>query len=197
MSIIVAHEKRRKDILEKALDVFVNEGFENTTFQKIADHCKITRTTLYIYFKNKKEIFNYSIKLLLTKVDEGIQRIRCDSSLNSIEKITQVLLEIFDQLEDNRRLLQVILDYLLHGYKKSGDPDKRVRRRTLRLRHFLSSMVIEGVESGELKPSNIKTANDYFYSLIEAAVLRLVVLQQKSIGDLRKTAIFAVKQFSV
>ena len=54
MSIVVAHEKRRAEILEKTLDVFVDEGFEDVTFQKIADRCGITRTTLYIYFKNKK-----------------------------------------------------------------------------------------------------------------------------------------------
>ena len=195
MSIVVKHEKRRKEILENVLDVFVEEGFENTTFQKIADHCGITRTTLYIYFKNKKEIFNYSLKLLLTKFDEDIKLICSDSSLNSIEKITKVLLNIFNQLEENRRLLSVILDYLLHLTNKI-DIEQRVRRRTLKLRHILASLVIEGVKSGELKPINIKTADDYLYSLIEAAIVRLVVLQRKTVGDLRKTAVFAVKQFA-
>ena len=57
MAIIVEHEKRKRKILEKALDVFVEEGYEDVTFQKIADRCGITRTTLYIYFKNKREIF--------------------------------------------------------------------------------------------------------------------------------------------
>jgi len=103
MSIVVEHEARRKEILKKALDVFVDEGFENATFQKIADRCGITRTTLYIYFKNKKEIFNYSIKQLLSKVEEDIRTIYTDSSLGSAEKITKVLLDIFQRLEENRR----------------------------------------------------------------------------------------------
>ena len=55
MAIIVEHEKRRHEILDKALEVFVDEGYEDATFQKIADKCGITRTTLYIYFKNKIE----------------------------------------------------------------------------------------------------------------------------------------------
>ncbi|MDR0456836.1 MAG: TetR/AcrR family transcriptional regulator, partial [Treponema sp.] len=188
MSIVVEHEKRRKKILEKALYVFVDEGFENTTFQKIADYCGITRTTLYTYFKNKKEIFTYSIKLLLVKVDEGIQRIRCDASLGSIEKITRVLLDIFRQLEENRRLLSVTLDYLIHLSKSNADPEQIVRRRTLKLRHILASMVIEGIKLDELKTVNIKATDDYLYSLIEAAIFRLVILQRKTVGDLRKTA---------
>jgi len=196
MAIVVKHEKRRQEILEKVLDVFIEEGFENTTFQKIADHCGITRTTLYIYFKNKKEIFNYSIKLLLSKADADIKAIRSDASLNSVEKITKVLLDILTLLEGNRRLLSVILDYLLH-IAGSLSPEQRINRRTVKLRHILASLVIEGVKSGELKPLNIKTANEYLYSLIEAAIFRLVVLQKKTVGDLRKTAIFAVKQFAV
>jgi len=196
MAIVVKHEKRRQEILEKVIDVFIKEGFENTTFQKIADHCGITRTTLYIYFKNKKEIFNYSIKLLLTKAEEDINPIRSDSSLNSVEKITKVLLNIFTLLESNRRLLSMILDYLLHISSGSIDPEQRVRRRTLKLRHILASLVIEGVKSGELKPINIKTIDDFLYSLVEAAIFRLVVLQRKTVGDLRKTAAFAVKQFA-
>jgi AcrR family transcriptional regulator len=72
MSILVEHDKRRQEILKKALEVFVDEGFENATFQKIADRCGITRTTLYIYFKNKKEIFNYSLKELLQRVEQAV-----------------------------------------------------------------------------------------------------------------------------
>lgn len=197
MSIIVEHEKRRKDILEKALDVFMDEGFEDATFQKIADRCAITRTTLYIYFKNKKEIFNYSIKLLLVKVEESIQRIRSGTALGSVEQITKVLLDILRQLEENRRLLSVILDYLLHLSKNGLNPEPRVRRRTLRLRHILATMVIEGVRSGELAPVNIKAADDFLYSLIEAAIFRLVVLRRETVGELRDTVILAVKQFSV
>ena len=62
MGIVVDHEERKKVILKKALDVIIEEGFEDATFQKIADPCGITRTTLYIYFKNKREIFLWSIK---------------------------------------------------------------------------------------------------------------------------------------
>jgi AcrR family transcriptional regulator len=197
MSIVVEHEKRRKEILEKALDVFITEGYVDATFQKIADKCRITRTTLYLYFRNKKDIFNYSIKLLLAKLEEDIRLTISDSSLDGVDKITGVLMKIFRHIEENRRLLSVILDYLLHLSKNSGDPGKPVRRRTIRLRHILSSLVIEGIKTGKLKPVNIKTADDYLYSFIEAAIFRMAVLQQETVGDLRETALFAVKQFQM
>ncbi|MDR2729902.1 MAG: TetR/AcrR family transcriptional regulator [Treponema sp.] len=197
MSIVVQHEKRRKEILEKALTVFMDDGFEDTTYQRIADKCGITRTTLYLYFKNKKEIFSYSIKQLLLSVEEHINQTRGDKSLNSIDKITKVLLDIIKLLEQNRRLLSVILDYLLHLSKNDGNPELRVRRRTVRLRHILSSLVIEGVKTGELKKVKIKTADDFLYSFIEAAIYQLAILKHKNLNELKEAVIFAVKLFAV
>ena len=197
MAIAVEHDKRRKKILEKALAVFMDDGFENATFQKIADKCGITRTILYLYFKNKREIFTYSIKQLLISLEESINTIRANKSLDSIEKIDKVILTIFKQLEHSRKLLFVLLDYLVHLSKSGVDPEARVRRRTVKLRHILASIVIEGVKSGQIKQINIKMADDYLYSFIESAIYQLVVLKRKNLGELKETVAFAVKQFAV
>jgi len=197
MAITVEHDKRRQKILEKALIVFMDDGFEAATFQKIADCCGITRTILYLYFKNKREIFTFSIKQFLLSAEEKIKIICNDKKLNSIEKINDVLLSIMKLLEQNRQLLSVILDYLLLISKSDVNPDERVRRRTVRLRHILSSIVIEGVKSGELKKSKIKTMHDSLYCFIESAIFQLVVLKRKNINELKEAMLFTVKQFAV
>jgi AcrR family transcriptional regulator len=197
MAVVVEHDKRRKKILDKALTVFIDDGFENATFQKIADKCGITRTILYLYFKNKREIFSYSIKQLLLSVEENINLICSDKSLNNIEKISRVILEILKGLENNRQLLSVVLEYLLHLSKGDVNPEVRVRRRTVRLRHILSSLVIDGIKKGEFKKVNIKTAHDYLYSFIESAIFQLVVLKRNNLEELRQTVVYAVKQFAV
>jgi AcrR family transcriptional regulator len=195
MAVTVEHDKRREKILEKALVVFIDDGFEAATFQKIADKCGITRTILYLYFKNKREIFTYSIKQLLLSAEKNLNAIRDDITLKTIEKINNILVSIFDLLEKNRQLLSVILDYLLHISKADGNPEERVRRRTVKLRHIFSSVIIKGVKDGEIKKINLKTAYDYLYSFVEAAIFQLVVLKRSNLDDLKNTAAFAAKQF--
>jgi AcrR family transcriptional regulator len=197
MSIVVEHNKRRWEILEKALDVFVDEGFENVTIQKIADRCGITRTTLYIYFRNKKEIFNYSIKQLMGEVEETIVEVRKTAALKNPEKIIRVLNVIIDKLEENRRLLMVILDYLLYLSKSDSDPDQRVRKRTLRLRHILANMVIDGVKAGEFVPVNIRAVDDLLYGLLESAIFRLTVLKRDTVSELKEALELAVRRLCV
>jgi AcrR family transcriptional regulator len=197
MSIVVEHDKRRREILEKALDVFVDEGFENVTIQKIADRCGITRTTLYIYFRNKKEIFNYSIKQLMGEVENIILEVRKTAALNNAEKIIRVLNVIADKFEENRRLLIVVLDYLLYLSKSDSDPDQRVRKRTLRLRHILANMVIDGVKAGEFAPVNIRAVDDLLYGLLESAIFRLAVLKRDTVSEMKEALELAVRRLCV
>ncbi|MDR0598434.1 MAG: TetR/AcrR family transcriptional regulator [Treponema sp.] len=194
MSILVEHDKRRQEILKKALAVFVDEGFENATFQKIAGRCGITRTTLYIYFKNKKEIFNYSIKELLQMLEQDLLRVRKDRTLGSIEKLTRVVSLIFDRLEENTQLLSVALNYLLYLSKSDSNPDYKVRRRTIRMRHILASMLIEGIRAGEIRNINVRAMDDLLYGLIETAIFRLTVLKRSGTGELKKAVEQALNQ---
>lgn len=180
--------------MQKALDVFMDEGFEDVTFQKIADRCGITRTTLYIYFKNKRDIFNYSIKQLLQGLEDDITKIRAEKSQSFADQLIRVMTTILERLEDNQRLLFVVLNYLSYLKKGDHDPDYRVRRRTVRLRHFLNAILIEGTRSGEFIPMNLKDANEALYGFCEAAVFRLSILHRSNVDELKSAMVLLVRQ---
>ena len=197
MSIVVEHEKRRREILEKALDVFMEEGFVNVTFQKIADRCEITRTTLYTYFKNKGDMFNFSIKQFLSALENDITSIRADKGLSCQEKLIRVMTLIIERLEENRRLVSVILDYIIFLLQNEHDPGYRVRRRTVRLRHILATMLIEGIKAGELDPAvNVKDANELLFGLLEAAIFRLAALRRPSADEIKDAVKLAIQGFA-
>lgn len=184
MAIVVEHDKRKREILDKALDVFVEEGYEDATFQKIADRCGITRTTLYIYFKNKREIFLWSIKQLTEGLEKSLLETMGDTTLSSVEILKQFTIKIINKCVDNRRLFNVVLTYLLQLQKTGKNPGERVRRRTIRLRHLLSKIIIDGINKGEFKDVNVKACNEMFYSLIESTVFRLAILDSENVEEL-------------
>lgn len=192
MAIVVEHDKRRREILEKALDVFVDEGYEDVTFQKIADRCGITRTTLYIYFKNKREIFLWSIKQLTGSIEEKLKATISDQELSCQDALRKILMQIVDECERNSRLFTVLLSYLLNLQKKGVDPAERVRRRMLRLRQLIDTVLIRGMKSGEFKKIGVHVAYEMFYGLIQSAIFRLSVLSEKSIESIRDTLNLAV-----
>ena len=185
MAIIVEHDKRKHEILQKSLDVFIDEGYEDATFQKIADRCGITRTTLYIYFKNKHEIFLGSIRELLSELEQNLKTTIFDKTLTSEEKLRNTLKTIVDQSESNLKLFSVLLNYLLQLKKSGVDTNQRVRRRIIRVRHLLSNIIIEGIKNGQFKDCNVKDMNEMFYSLMESAIFRMSVLGVTDMTDIR------------
>lgn len=194
MAIVVEHEKRRSEILSKALDLFVEEGYEDVTFQKIADRCGITRTTLYIYFKNKREIFLWSIKQLTGGLEKKLVAIISDTSLSSPDCLKKILNTVIDGCEENHKLFNVLLPYILQLQRSGIDPSERVTRRIIKLQHLMSTVIIRGIKKGEFKKISVKVMNDLFYDLIESAIFKLAVLNQSKAVDIRETIDVAIDE---
>ena len=192
MAIIVEHDKRKHEILQKSLDVFIDEGYEDATFQKIADRCGITRTTLYIYFSNKHEIFLGSIKELLRNLETTLSQIVNNESLTAEAALRSFFDCLIDQCQENVKLFSVLLSYLIQIKKTGKDPNDRVRRRVIRVRHHITTIIIRGIQNGEFKDLPIKDVNEMFYGLIEAAIFRLAVLNAADISDIKKSINIAV-----
>ncbi|MDX9783370.1 MAG: TetR/AcrR family transcriptional regulator [Spirochaetia bacterium] len=198
MSVYVEHDKRREEILDKALDVFVEEGYKDTTFQKIAERCGITRTILYLYFSNKREIFSASIKRLMGRMENRVREIAGSEELASVDKLIAIGEMIVGECAAESRLLSVILDYLLKLKLAGGDPDERVRRRTIRMRHILALIIIEGKKRGEFSPRvSGKAMSELIYALIEAAVFRITVLGKKDVSNLQESLRLLVSSISI
>ena len=193
MAIVVEHDKRRHDILERSLDVFATEGFEDTTFQKIADSCGITRTTLYIYFDNKKEIFVGSLKQILIAMELDLKAIIEDETLSDHDALSKMVNLIIDYCEQNLKLFNVLHSYLLQLKKANENPQKKIHRRIIRLRHLLSTVIIRGIDSGEFKPNlNVHSVVELIYILVESSIFRIAVLESKDLSEVRKAVAPAI-----
>ncbi len=50
-------EQRRRDILNAAEKLFFSKGYDNVSLNEIAKEVQLGRSTLYLYFENKEELF--------------------------------------------------------------------------------------------------------------------------------------------
>lgn len=195
MAVQVEHEKRKHEILTKALELFIEEGYEDVTFQKIADRCGITRTTLYIYFKNKREIFLWSIKQFTQALEQEILTILKNPQYTSIECLECIFDMIITRAEENYQFFKVLLTYLIQLQKSGSNVNERVARRTIRIQHILSTIVIRGQKNGEIKKLPVKNINDQLYMLLECGIFRLAVLGKQKLDGIREMVAFSISQF--
>lgn len=57
MAKLVDKEQRQAELLEKAIEVFAERGYQSTTMDEIAERAGVSKGMLYIYFKNKEALF--------------------------------------------------------------------------------------------------------------------------------------------
>ncbi len=67
-------EKRRNDIIYAAEEIFFSKGIESATMDEIAEKAELSKGTLYLYFRNKEELYIAvvlrSLRILRSLIEE-------------------------------------------------------------------------------------------------------------------------------
>jgi AcrR family transcriptional regulator len=184
MSIIVEHEKRKREILDRSLDVFLEEGYSGASYQKIADRCGIARTILYTYFKNKQEIFRYTIKQATEALEQSFQPVLADAKMSAADKLDQIVSVVIEKCVEEKKLFSVVLEYLMDSKRARTNPDDLVRRRVIKLRMIITRILMDGVQSGEFKKIDIRGTNELYYALIEGTIVKLTVMRRNDVPEI-------------
>ncbi len=184
MGIIVDHEARRRDILQKSLRLFAEQGYNDVTFQKIADRCGIARTTLYKYFGHKREIFDYTISLSTVELAQKYVELS-SADLPASEKIMNLLEHVLRVIFRHRMLLTVILDYVLSVQRTGHTMRKPIERHTIGLKSVLRRLLKEGMAAGEFAPKPISVTTALLYGIMESAILRITISENAKFDELK------------
>lgn len=183
MTIIVDHEQRRNNILEQAFELFAAEGYGGVTYQKIADRCGISRTSIYKYFKSKDEIFTYAIMLATGKLTAMSEKVLGRKDWSAAEKISRIMHITTRMLAENRVFLTVVLDYVLTQKQEGKDVKRKVRRHTFGMKFMLHRLLREAVASGELRVPAPELSAGILYGMFESFVLNLTVTEAMDTKD--------------
>lgn len=97
---------KKDQIIEVARKLFCTYGFQKVSMDQIAKEANVTKKTIYVYFKNKEDLFDYFVKEELTNMK------------NIVEKIEKKNLEFFDSVNK--------IIYQLLKYRKSKDFIKNI-----------------------------------------------------------------------
>ena len=80
-------------ILDAAMDLFLEKGYDNTTIQDIVDALgDLSKGAIYHHFKSKEEIIEAVIPRLYDSSDNQILEIKKSTSYTGLEKLNQILL---------------------------------------------------------------------------------------------------------
>lgn len=169
-------QQKKKYIIEKARQVFVEKGYRSVTMKDIIEACEISRGGLYLYFPSTKEIFLEVLKQEQESGDDVFStQIGEDSTFVDI-------LELFfaaqkaELLNSKDNLAMATYEYYF-AHKPEGE-ENFLRTQFEAAVQALTQLIEMGVDAGELYCEQPQTAaEEIMYALegLKASYLTMKV----------------------
>ena len=89
-------ERRRQQIIVAAKRVFSEKGFSKSTMEDIAKEAELSPGTLYLYFKNKDELYASLSLRILQYLNIRLEDVKNEKDMDPLQKINAIKEALFD-----------------------------------------------------------------------------------------------------
>jgi AcrR family transcriptional regulator len=144
----VDHDERREELLEAVWRVIARDGMEGTTIRGIAKETGWSTGVLSHYFADKDDIIGSALRLayerIATRWDEKLEGL---TGVRALYELVLDNLPLDDERELETKLLMNYWSLMIRGHDLTARP----RRRGPLLIDWLTKLVREGQDAGEIR----------------------------------------------
>ncbi|MDO4914463.1 TetR/AcrR family transcriptional regulator [Corynebacterium sp.] len=141
-------EATRKRIIEAALNLFLEQGFEQASVAQISEAADIGKGTFFTYFSTKQDVLSFLGEQVLAIMVEAD-----DPSERSADRLRHIFTSAATWFEDNEALARQMciarLSSLTRADVQSSTPD---------LLKLFGDILTSGIESHEFRPVKFQPA---------------------------------------
>lgn len=129
MPIIVDKEKKKKQLINVAADVFTKKGFHATRMQEIATSAGVAKGTLYEYFATKEDLFLAIYDSWICAYEESLNK-RFSEAEDALERTDAIRISAVEFYTSHINHAPLLLEFWAHALR-SDDERFLQRIRTL------------------------------------------------------------------
>ena len=178
-------ERRRQQIMVAAKRVFSDKGFNKATMEDIAQEAELSPGTLYLYFKNKEELYASLSLRILQYLLIRVEHVNEEKDSGPEEKLKSLVDAMYDVYEFDPLIIINMFHLQSSETLKNLSPQLMEEIKMLSRKSLGSIALIfkEGVEKGIFVDKHPVALADTFWALFSGVVLWLT---SKKIIDERK-----------
>jgi AcrR family transcriptional regulator len=184
-------EDKRRKIMKAALGLFVRKGFDAATMGEVAAKAGIAKGTVYLYFKDKIDLYASLLSERITLLNQGVAEIAA-SDLPPTAKLEAIIRRNLEYIASEYPSSQFLVDT-----RAGHDPEvlKVIRTRiSPRLEEtivLIAQVLKEGIACKEFREMNTFDVAMQIFSLVNFHLMKRAI-DKKPINPARETE--SVKQ---
>ena len=166
-------ERRRQQIMVAAKRVFSAKGFTKSTMEDIAQAAELSPGTLYLYFRNKDELYASLSLRILRYLHIRVEHVKKEKSLTAWQRLDALAMALYDVYEFDPLILINMFHLQSSETLKNLSEDLLGEIRELS-RSSLGSMAEifeEGIARGNFIDRHPMALSDVIWSLFSGVVL--------------------------
>jgi AcrR family transcriptional regulator len=166
-------ERRRQQIMVAAKRVFSIKGYSRTTMEDIAKHAEVSPATIYLYFKNKDELYASLSLRILQYMLVKIEHVTSEKDMDVIQRMNALKEAMYDVYEFD----PLILINMFH--LQSGDTIKNLSTELLsdiknlsrKSLSAISNIFKRGIDEGVFIENKPVALSDILWAMFSGIVL--------------------------
>ncbi len=193
-------DRRRQQIIVAAKRVFSEKGFNKSTMEDIASEAELSPGTLYLYFKNKEELYASLSLRILQYLHIRVEHVNKETELSPEQKLEKLIEAMYDVYDFDPLIIINMFHLQSSETLKNLSPQLMTQIEELSRKSIgaISNIFREGVEKGVFIEKHPVALSDIFWSLFSGVVLweasKKIMNEDKDY--LKKTLAIAFEIFS-
>jgi AcrR family transcriptional regulator len=165
----------RKRIINAAMDVFFRHGYAESNIRDIAKKAGISVGSIYLYFKNKEELYKTLITDKRREIGEATT-LTVEQAESATEAITEYLRVYLRYALKHKHF--ILLHIKEHGFS-FGTNEKRLF--FLKQRKLIEKIILHGIQKGEFRKCNARETAKIILGSLRGVVLSMTLEEDYTI----------------
>lgn len=166
-------ERRRQQIIVAAKRVFSDKGFSKATMEDIAKEAELSPGTLYLYFKNKEELYASLSLRILQYLHIRVSHVNKEPGLDPEKKLDALIEAMYDVYEFDPMIIINMFHLQSSETLRNLSDELLLEIKDLSRKSIgaFASIFKEGMDARVFKDNHPVALADIFWSLFSGVVL--------------------------
>jgi len=166
----VVKDFRTSEIVQAARRVIAEAGLADASIERIAHEARIAKGTIYLYFRNKEELFAQVVEDGFARLMERA-RSRAARARGADAKLEAVLAASIEHCVENQAIFRALQEHRQLAPDEKTVLSTALERNLEDLVRFVAGIVERGAKSGELRTCDARRAARYLVESMRGAIL--------------------------
>lgn len=155
---------KKEEIINGARQLFSTYGYKKVTMDEIAQKSKVTKKTIYSYFKDKNDLIKYFAYEEIEKMKQIVEKIE-KQNISAVDKVHNIIYNLLEYKKE-----EVLLNKFTEEatYLKQGIAQECQKILTDSIMEEIEKLLKKGIERGEVKAKDTHLASFLIYKMYVA-----------------------------